>query len=229
MDVAKAYSEGADDLLVKVYTKNTGSVECHGRQLTEVAKVARRLGRSREAWLAWLDRSLLVAMARKRKNSARLEKAEGKRARLLEQVRRRLDERVRASPVGGAAAVRDEEAWRLDELREEALSPAGGWSCTEPGCTRGARTQRVPTQEYERASEGASGATAPSRTPGTLSIAFRGALLPQAAPASDWPHSRSRSPPGALPHRVDRVSAYYRSGLGLLAAGPVRRNLTPVG
>jgi hypothetical protein len=54
----------------------------------------------REASLAWLDRGYEL-MARKRKNSAGLEKAEGKRARLLEQVRRRLDERAaRASPAG---------------------------------------------------------------------------------------------------------------------------------
>jgi hypothetical protein len=55
---------------------------------------------AREASLAWLDRGY-ESMARKRKNSAGLEKAEGKRARLLEQVRRRLDERAaRASPAG---------------------------------------------------------------------------------------------------------------------------------
>jgi hypothetical protein len=40
-------------------------------------------------------------MARKRKNSARLEKAEGKHARLLEQVRQRLDERAGRASLGG--------------------------------------------------------------------------------------------------------------------------------
>jgi hypothetical protein len=55
---------------------------------------------AREASLAWLDRGY-ESMARKRKNSAGLEKAEGKRARLLEQVRRRLDEgAARASHAG---------------------------------------------------------------------------------------------------------------------------------
>jgi hypothetical protein len=55
---------------------------------------------AREASLAWLDRGY-ESMARKRKNSAGSEKAEGKRARLLEQVRRRLGERAaRASPAG---------------------------------------------------------------------------------------------------------------------------------
>jgi hypothetical protein len=54
---------------------------------------------AREASLAWLDRGY-EAMARKRKNSAGLEKAEGKRGRLLEQVRRRLDEAARASHAG---------------------------------------------------------------------------------------------------------------------------------
>ena len=55
---------------------------------------------AREAWLASLGTGLLVAMARKRKYSAGLEKADGKRARLLEQVRRHLDERGARSTGG---------------------------------------------------------------------------------------------------------------------------------
>jgi hypothetical protein len=37
-----------------------------------------------------------------------------------------------------------------------------------------------------------------------------------AASTSNWPYSRSRSPPGALPRRVGRASAYYRSGAGII-------------
>ena len=55
---------------------------------------------AREASLAWLDRGY-ESMAQKRKNSAGLEKAEAKRARLLERARQRLHGcAARTSPAG---------------------------------------------------------------------------------------------------------------------------------
>ena len=47
--------------------------------------------------------------------------------------------------------------------------------------------------------------------------------------ASNRPRSRSRSPPGALPRRLDSVSAYYRSGAGMIGRRASWKNLTPVG
>ena len=102
---------------------------------------------------------------------------------------------------------------------------SGERTCPPPSLPRPAEPLRV--RGLERA----------QRHPELTSLAsspapWRGPSRPTrgvAARASNWPHSRSRSPPGALPRRVGRVSAYYRSGAETIGRGASGRNLTPVG
>ena len=101
-------------------------------------------------------------MARKRKNSASRAKAEAKHARLLEQVRRRFDETRRASVTPpGARTMRDEEAWRLDELREEARYRRERLELYRARMY-GGRAQRIPTTRIRAGVRGRLSAPTPS-------------------------------------------------------------------
>jgi len=107
-------------------------------------------------------------MARKRKNSP-AEKAEGKRARLIGQVRRRLDERAAGvAPPGARTAMTDEEGWRLDELREEARYRRERLELYRARMYGGRSGSESRLREYERAAEGASARLRRAENPGIL-------------------------------------------------------------